>query len=142
MLRFLVALVAFSLAGGVNAQSNAQQERMKACNQQASEKQLKGDERQQFMSTCLTGKEPRELTAQQHKMVTCNRTASERELKGDERKTFMKDCLSAKEEPLPQQQARMRNCNEQAKGLKGADRRSFMASCLRGGGTAGVGSSR
>jgi len=33
----------------------AQQEKMKACNKEAGEKQLKGDERKKFMSTCLSG---------------------------------------------------------------------------------------
>jgi psiF repeat-containing protein len=30
-----------------------QQERMKACNEQASDKKLKGDDRKKFMSSCL-----------------------------------------------------------------------------------------
>ena len=34
----------------------AQQARMKACNAEAKEKQLKGDERKSFMSTCLKAK--------------------------------------------------------------------------------------
>ena len=33
----------------------AQQERMKACNKQAGDKKLKGDERKAFMSSCLKG---------------------------------------------------------------------------------------
>ena len=32
----------------------AQQEKMKACNKEAGEKQLKGDDRKKFMSTCLS----------------------------------------------------------------------------------------
>jgi len=32
----------------------AQQEKMKACNKEAGEKSLKGDERKKFMSTCLS----------------------------------------------------------------------------------------
>jgi hypothetical protein len=32
-----------------------QQERMKDCNKQASDKKLKGDERKKFMSGCLKG---------------------------------------------------------------------------------------
>jgi hypothetical protein len=31
----------------------AQQERMRGCNKQASDKKLKGDERKKFMSECL-----------------------------------------------------------------------------------------
>lgn len=33
-----------------------QQERMKSCNKDAGAKQLKGDERKKFMSTCLKAK--------------------------------------------------------------------------------------
>lgn len=34
----------------------AQQERMKNCNKEAREQELKGDERKQFMKGCLSGK--------------------------------------------------------------------------------------
>jgi len=37
------------------AGEGGQQNRMKACNAEASKKQLKGDERRAFMSTCLKG---------------------------------------------------------------------------------------
>ncbi|MDR2195769.1 MAG: PsiF family protein [Gallionellaceae bacterium] len=37
--------------------AGTQQERMKACNKEAKEKSLKGDERKAFMKTCLSGKE-------------------------------------------------------------------------------------
>jgi hypothetical protein len=33
----------------------AQQDRMKACSKEASDKKLKGDERKKFMSTCMKG---------------------------------------------------------------------------------------
>ncbi len=39
----------------VSDKKTAQQEKMKACNKDAGEKALKGDERKQFMSTCLKG---------------------------------------------------------------------------------------
>jgi len=38
----------------VKTGKTAQQEKMKACNKEAGEKQLKGDERKKFMSTCLS----------------------------------------------------------------------------------------
>jgi hypothetical protein len=69
----------------------AQQEKMKACNQEAGDKSLKGDERKSFMSTCLSAKKP----TQQDKMKTCNKEAGDKSLKGDERKKFMSDCLKA-----------------------------------------------
>jgi psiF repeat len=68
-----------------------QQEKMKACNAQATEKQLKGDERKSFMSECLKAKP----MTQQEKMTACNKEASAKNLKGDERKTFISDCLKA-----------------------------------------------
>ena len=38
-----------------SAAQKAQQGRMSACNKQATEKKLKGDERKKFMSSCLKG---------------------------------------------------------------------------------------
>jgi psiF repeat len=58
---------------------------------QATEKQLKGDERKSFMSECLKAKP----MTQQEKMTACNKEASAKNLKGDERKTFISDCLKA-----------------------------------------------
>jgi hypothetical protein len=37
------------------AATTTQQEKMKSCNAQASKQQLKGDARQNFMSSCLKG---------------------------------------------------------------------------------------
>jgi psiF repeat len=69
----------------------AQQEKMKSCNAQATEKALKGDERKAFMSECLKAKP----MTQQEKMTACNKEASAKNLKGDDRKAFMSDCLKA-----------------------------------------------
>ncbi len=86
-----------------SAWANPQQERMKACNQQAKEKALKGDERKAFMSSCLSGKsegaaatgQPAQSaqSAQRERMKTCNQEATGKTLKGNERKAFMSDCL-------------------------------------------------
>ena len=76
--------------------ATGQQNKMKACNEEANTKALKGDERQNFMSTCLSAKAPaKEGTSQQEKMKNCNKEAAEKSLKGDKRKKFMKSCLSA-----------------------------------------------
>jgi hypothetical protein len=76
----------------------AQQNKMKTCNEEANSKSLKGDERKDFMKSCLSAKAPAKSgagTSQQEKMKTCNKEAAEKSLKGDERKKFMKSCLSA-----------------------------------------------
>ena len=110
MIRTLVSSIALALALGAPAWAQdkddkkpskaqaAQQQRMKSCNEQAAKKDLKGRERQAFMSECLSakGKGDGKMTAQQQKMRTCNAQASKKGLKGDERKAFMSDCLKDK----------------------------------------------
>jgi hypothetical protein len=86
------ALVSFG-AVAQEKQLSAQQERMKACNQQAAKKELKGEERKSFMSDCL--KTDDKLTAQQQRMKSCNDQAGNKALKGDERKAFMSRCLKS-----------------------------------------------
>ena len=75
--------------------ATAQQNKMTACNAEASAKTLKGDARKAFMSSCLKAK-PAAAMTQQEKMKTCNATAATQALKGDERKAFMSDCLKKK----------------------------------------------
>ena len=78
----------------------AQQNKMKACNEQANTKGFgegKGDERKAFMKECLSAKSAESgggKGSQQNKMKTCNKEAGAKSLKGDERKKFMSDCLS------------------------------------------------
>ena len=62
-MKAMTVLVALAVAAGSalaadekkepSAAQKAQQERMSACNAQAKEKNLKGNERKQFMSECL-----------------------------------------------------------------------------------------
>ncbi|HUQ75028.1 MAG TPA: PsiF family protein [Burkholderiales bacterium] len=89
------AVLSLAPAHAKDERLTAQQERVRDCNAQANRKRMKGDERQDFMSSCLRshGDAPRKFTAQQDRMRNCNRAASERELKGDERREFMRDCL-------------------------------------------------
>jgi hypothetical protein len=73
-----------------------QQPRMKDCNAEAKEKELKGDERKTFMKDCLAGRQAAAKdarTTQQEKMKSCNAEAKTKALKGDERKAFMSSCL-------------------------------------------------
>lgn len=69
---------------------NAQQEKMKTCNAEATQKGLNGADRQAFMKTCLSAGGG---NSQQEKMKTCNTQASSKHLNGDARKKFMSDCL-------------------------------------------------
>lgn len=101
-----IATLAPGLAGAQATpkahQLTAQQEKMKDCNAQAKEKQLKGADRESFMSQCLkagggaAAAQPHELTAQQQKMKDCNAQAREKQLKGKDRQSFMSSCLKGK----------------------------------------------
>jgi psiF repeat len=87
------ALIALALMGSAGA-ANSQQDKMKTCNAQASAKSLKGDDRKQFMSSCLSSASASaDGNSQQEKMKTCNAQASAKSLKGDDRKQFMSSCL-------------------------------------------------
>ena len=80
--------------------AGTQQEKMKACNANASKQALKGDARKAFMKDCLSAKkeatQEKKVASQQDKMKTCNADAKAKNLSGDARKSFMKECLSAK----------------------------------------------
>jgi psiF repeat len=75
-------------AASVAKEPTAQQNKMASCNKDAEGK--KGDERKDFMKTCLSAKK---MTPQQEKMKSCNADAKTKDLKGDERKKFMSTCL-------------------------------------------------
>lgn len=93
---FFFAVGAMILTGPARALT-PQQERMKSCNAEATQKSLKGEERKTFMSQCLAAKPDAAsaaLTPQQQKMKQCNADAASQKLEGSARKTFMKECLS------------------------------------------------
>lgn len=58
----------------------AQQEKMKACNADAKEKNVKGEERKKFMSGCLGGSN------------ACTVDATEKKLVGAAKNSFIKKC--------------------------------------------------
>jgi hypothetical protein len=99
MKKMFAALVLVALTAGPAAALTEQQEKMKQCNTDAGEKQLKGDARKEFMRQCLGGKPEanaaaKQLSPQQQKMKDCNMEAKKQQLKGDARKQFMSTCLS------------------------------------------------
>ena len=100
-MRKLILLIALATLTVPALADTAQQDKMKACNADATAKSLKGDERKKFMSECLSDKgaaaapaaEEKKLTPQQERMKTCNADPKAKSLKGEERKKFMSDCL-------------------------------------------------
>ncbi len=96
MLIGIAASVLFTT--GYAAAESAQQQKMKTCNAEATQKGLKGDARKDFMKTCLSagGAAAAPAATQQEKMKTCNADATGQGLKGAARKAFMSKCLSGK----------------------------------------------
>ncbi|HEX2583749.1 MAG TPA: PsiF family protein [Steroidobacteraceae bacterium] len=94
--RSLIAIVSAMLILSAPVHAGEQQDKMKTCNAEASQKQLKGDDRKAFMKTCLSAKHEAAPVSQQEKMKACNSDAGSKGLKGDERKKFMSQCLSNK----------------------------------------------
>jgi hypothetical protein len=86
---------------------------MKACNTEAKDKHLTGDERRHFMSECLKGQGQRDAAphagkasqpksnssgahgGQAEKMKACNQEAAAKKLHGDDRRDFMSECLKS-----------------------------------------------
>jgi len=98
--KILMAAVGVLVVSALPAHAGPQQEKMKTCNADAAQKQLKGDDRKAFMKTCLSASsassESSAPATQQEKMKTCNADAKTKGLKGDDRKKFMSQCLSNK----------------------------------------------
>jgi hypothetical protein len=93
---FALALVGLFACGGAFAAdtktdakktdaTNSQQDKMKACNDQAADK--KGDERKAFMKTCLSAKPAKP----ESKMAMCNKKTAG--MKGDERAKAQSECM-------------------------------------------------
>lgn len=121
ILSTVVVTVAACALLPAQAWANPQHERMKRCSQEAKSQSLKGDERKQFMSTCLRGKHEAavsaaaapaanstiaaaagkaaevqaraDLAAPRDRAKECNQAATEQSLKGDKRKAFISECL-------------------------------------------------
>ncbi len=104
----LVALAVIAVLGSTSPASHAQQptgstpdaqqQRMKSCNTEASSRKLAGDARKTFMSDCVSGKATAGSGAstgnsRQDRMLFCNFQASDRHLTSQARKTFVSNCL-------------------------------------------------
>jgi hypothetical protein len=94
------------LLAALPALGAGQQERMKQCNADAANQQLKGEARKAFMKDCLSAKHggPQAASApgagkpmipQQVKMKKCNAEAKARSIAADSRKKFMSECLKS-----------------------------------------------
>ncbi|WP_018412075.1 PsiF family protein [Methyloversatilis thermotolerans] len=95
-----ILILSLSALASPPLHATPQQERMRACNKEAKEKSLKGEERKAFMSSCLSAGKADKADAGQtadlpSKASQCRDEAKEKALKGEERKAFIKACKEA-----------------------------------------------
>ncbi|MBI2312625.1 MAG: PsiF repeat protein [Betaproteobacteria bacterium] len=114
----IAALVVLGISGLAQAEekkATPQQQKMAACNKEAGEKKLAGDERKKFMSECLKAKPAAEAKAAGPKpaaepkvvaeakpaaepkstLGACSKAAAAKGLKGDERNKYLSACNKA-----------------------------------------------
>ena len=87
MKRFAVLLACAAMAFG--AQATPQQDKMKACNAEAKEKNKQGDDRKAFMKECLSAK-----PAADPGSATCEKSAADKKLHGAAAKSHIKKCMA------------------------------------------------
>jgi hypothetical protein len=77
-------------------QGSSQQDKVKACNNMADKKGLKGDDRKNFMQDCLNKADNEKLDemSQKDKMNVCKNLADKKNLTGNDRRSFLKDCMN------------------------------------------------
>ena len=87
---FALTLLSLFASGGAfaaaNEGTNPQQEKMKACQAQATEKKLEKQARQDYVNTCLK-------TKKESKMAMCNKKTAG--MKQEERSKAQSDCMKA-----------------------------------------------
>jgi psiF repeat len=96
VLLLLAMSVGLPAAAAGDQQGPSQQDKMKACNNLADKKGLKGDERKNFMQDCLSkaGTQPLSEMSQKDKMDVCKNLADKKNLTGHDRRSFLKDCMN------------------------------------------------
>jgi hypothetical protein len=98
----VVTLLSFAMSVGLPTraaaykQSPSQQDKMKACNNLADNKGLKGDDRKNFTQDCLSKAGSPQLNdmSQKDKVNACKNLADRKKLTGEDRRSFLKDCMN------------------------------------------------
>ena len=92
----LAMSVGLHARAAVDNQGSSQQDQVKACNDMADNKALKGDDRKNFIQECLkkAGNQQLNEMSQKDKMNTCKNLADKKNLTGGDRRSFIKDCMN------------------------------------------------
>lgn len=110
-----------------------QQERMRDCNRDA--EGMKGQERKDFMKSCLSGKQAANKAAREERREERKEERAERKEAREERREEAKERREERKEERKDarqsQQEKMKGCNASAKGMKGDERKAYMSNCLK-----------
>jgi hypothetical protein len=92
----LAVSVGLPTGAAAHNQGTSNQDKVKACNNAADKKGLKGDDRKNFIQDCLSkaGVQPPSEMSQQDKMNVCKNLADKKNLTGADRRSFLKDCMN------------------------------------------------
>jgi hypothetical protein len=91
---FITGLTFLPYCGVMLAANTSAQDKASNCNDIANKRSLTGDDRKNFLSSCMQAQSPADMS-QTDKMKKCNEIAKNRSLKGQDRRDFMSSCLSA-----------------------------------------------
>ena len=96
MKRFAILLACAAVAFG--AQATPQQDKMKACNAEAKQKNKTGDDRKAFMKECLSAKADAAPAAPAAPAANaaCEKSAADKKLHGAAAKSHIKKCTADK----------------------------------------------
>lgn len=127
------ATLAMLLLAPAEAMANPQHERMKRCNAEAKEQQLKGDERKAFMSGCLKGRHDADAA----KPATEAGASAPAVPASPVSSAAVPAVVAAADDgadDVADDKARTRACNQAAteQSLKGAKRKAFLSECMKG----------
>ena len=118
-----------------------QQQRMRACNTQADQKQLTGGDRNHFIRACLKGANGNghRMTPRQKQNQACNDQAKKQGLEGAERRGFMSECTKPAVAQQRPEKEKEKRCNRGAdeRGLTGEERSSYLNGCRTASAAAG-----
>ena len=118
-----------------------QQKRMRVCNTQADQKELRGGERNHFIRTCLKGANGNghRMTPRQKQNQACNDSAKKQGLQGAERRGVMSECTKPALAQQRPDKEKEKGCSLRAdqRGLSGEERESYLKGCRTASGSQG-----
>ena len=94
---FLAGSIVSGVAFADNKSGASKQDKAQACNNTADKRGLKGNDREDFLRSCLNkaaGNEPANQMSEKDKSTVCKNLADKKNLTGQDRRSYIKDCMN------------------------------------------------